>query len=208
MSAAGPGIAAFGELFIGSVSTNTDGCAGLILGPVGNIIINNTTDPPQVSIGGGLVSRSSAEYYNLISSNTTVANSDYIEFPQTAAISLASEDVVSRPTTKTIRLGQVGGAYEITWQATVAEAPVYFDVYVLSGAVSTQSGPAPSEVQGTQVGSGLANSQIVGTSILVVVSPATIAIRNVTGSSVTLVGNAGGSNAVATNIVVRLLAQE
>jgi len=200
MASAGPGLAVFGDLFIGSHSTETQGCAGLILGPAGNIIIDNTTVPPSVSIGLNFVSGATLEKYTAIPSTLSVLNLNNVPF-NAVAISTAGVESIADVSPTVIGLPAAGAYYEVSWQAPVGSSAT-LELYVSAGMVNSTA--APAAIPGTQVTSGVANSQMAGYAILRAIQPSQISLRNNSGSSIIL-ERLGGTDSTNATIVVRRL---
>lgn len=175
---------------------------GLSLGKSNAVLIDNTTTPATVSVNGvAIVPAAFAEFYALMPSDNagTIAVDTAIAFPQNGPTSSTGITRSSSSTT-VFNLAAIG-TYEISYQVSVTEA-AQLVLWV------TPSGGSAAKLARSVAGRASATDQIVNRFLLTTTTTNTlISLRNgASGGAITITANAGGSDAVGANLVIRQIA--
>lgn len=197
-----------GNLHLAARPPTAGGATSVTFGKSGNqLTIDNSSTPPAVRLGGGTLSTSAAEFYDLFASDTAVPLNGDLSFPGVGPASLtivrsSGNTQFQLPSNYALGLAPV---YDISWQATVSE-PCQLGLYCHSGEIDTVTGPGP--LLGTIVGRESNVDLIIGRALIRVQQPdvvTRISVRNYSVGAITLVGNAGGVQPTAATLIIRRL---
>lgn len=182
-------------------------------GPQGEVGPQGPSDGPQGATGAqgptgaqGVASAADfAEFYALMpgDNTATIGIGAPLSLPQDGATSAGSIARVGGTSDVSFNLA-IAGFYEVAWQVSVAEA-AQMALYVDSGsAVGTSGG----QITHTVVGRATGTSQLSGHTIIQTLSINTqISLRNAgSAAALTITPNAGGTDAVSANIVIKRIA--
>jgi hypothetical protein len=206
MATSGIGIDISGTLRIGRRTPAQGGSTYVSFGAPGDngaspLIVDNSTLIPTVNIMGTPVTILSAEFYSLVSSNVVIGDGEDVPF---AVNGPTASNLVTRESATIFEVPP--GQYDVSWQLS-ALAACQTGIHCHAGVIATLTGNVDQSILGV----GSATDQMTGRFMFRaagnVGSPDAVqfSIRNYSGVDLTLVGNAGGAQAVASSLIVRYL---